>query len=252
MAVAGLAWLCGTLGPCVGEARCEGRMRACRPGEPLGHDLPGRTRRVLFVLCAIGVSLLIAGILLEGGLAAYYLLENGSYVSVAEMLEREQNTFIQQVKVGRSVGTWIRCSPHPYLGFVHHANEPCGPKNVNNVGLFGPDYPAEKSPAHFTVLLTGGSVAAQLEGCCGGTGRLQAVLNERYESPNGRPFRVLNGGDGAWKQPQQTILFLLHASALDAVVTLDGFNEHYAMRGSARLDGPGQQLPGGQPGGGER
>jgi hypothetical protein len=36
---------------------------------------------------------------------------------------------------------------------------------------------------------------------------------------------VLNGGDGAWKQPQQTILFSLYADFVDAVVTLDGYNE---------------------------
>jgi hypothetical protein len=37
----------------------------------------------------------------------------------------------------------------------------------------------------------------------------------------------LNGGDGAWKQPQQLILFSLFATSVDAVVTLDGYNEHY-------------------------
>ena len=38
---------------------------------------------------------------------------------------------------------------------------------------------------------------------------------------------MLNGGDGAWKEPQQFILFSLYATSVDAVVTLDGFNEHY-------------------------
>jgi hypothetical protein len=37
----------------------------------------------------------------------------------------------------------------------------------------------------------------------------------------------LNGGDGAWKEPQAFILFALYATSVDAVVTLDGFNEHY-------------------------
>jgi hypothetical protein len=38
---------------------------------------------------------------------------------------------------------------------------------------------------------------------------------------------VLNGGDGAWKEPQPFILFAMYASSVDAVVNLGGFNEHY-------------------------
>ena len=52
--------------------------------------------------------------------------------------------------------------PHPHVGFVHHANRPCGFKNINNVGLFNDDYPLLKRPDRYTILLTGGSVAAQL------------------------------------------------------------------------------------------
>ena len=57
-------------------------------------------------------------------------------------------------------------------------------------------------------------------------------------SPNGRPFLLLNGGDGAWHQPQQLILFLLYADAVHAVVTLDGFNERYTVGSSVRFEFP--------------
>ena len=40
---------------------------------------------------------------------------------------------------------------------------------------------------------------------------------------------MLNGGDGAWKEPQAFILFSLYATSVDAVVTLDGFNEYYFL-----------------------
>jgi len=56
---------------------------------------------------------------------------------------------------------------------------------------------------------------------------LEEELNKRYVSPNGKPWLVLNGGDGAWKEPQQLILFSMYATSIDAVVTLDGYNEHY-------------------------
>lgn len=71
-----------------------------------------------------------------------------------------------------------------------------------------------------------------------GTPYLQAILERDYLSPNGRPFLLLNGGDGGWHQPQQLILFLLYADAVHAVVTLDGFNERYFVGSSVRFEYP--------------
>src|SRR4030095_13851149 len=50
---------------------------------------------------------------------------------------------------------------------------------------------------------------------------------KKYVSPNGKPWLVLNGGDGAWQEPQPFILFALYASSVVAVVNLGGFNEPY-------------------------
>jgi hypothetical protein len=196
-----------------------------------------RGKRRVFGLVCIVLSLALPALLLEAGLAGYYTLANRGYVSVATLLAREQNAFIREVKGDRSCGYLDTLFPHPYLGHVHHANEPCGTL-ANNVGLFGPDYPPERDPGKFTILLTGGSVAAEIEGVGRAEGRLQGFLNARYESPNGREFLVLRGGDGAWKQPQQTILFLLHARAVDAVVTLDGRNDYGHLAGGSPLETP--------------
>jgi hypothetical protein len=49
---------------------------------------------------------------------------------------------------------------------------------------------------------------------------------------------VLNGGDGAWKQPQPFILFLLYADVIDAVLTLDGFNESHMLAAGTRFEYP--------------
>jgi hypothetical protein len=188
----------------------------------------GRARRALILLIAGAAYVVFLAVLLEAGCAGYYRVRNHRFVSVAQMLKEEQNTFIRLAKDERNCTYLETLFPHPFLAFVHHGNPPCGIVNANNVGLFGRDFPAERDPHHFTILLTGGSVTAQLSGA----GRtlapndLERVLNERYESPGGDGFHVLNGADGAWKQPQQTILFLLHAQAVDAVVTLDGYNDH--------------------------
>jgi hypothetical protein len=129
--------------------------------------------------------------------------------------------------------------PHPYLGFVHHGNPPSGLVDVNNVGLLGPDFPVEKDPSRFTILLTGGSVALLFgQTFPDGPRFLEEELDRRFLAPDGRRFLVLNGGDGAWKQPQQAILFLLHAHVVDAVVTLDGWNERYMLRGGLGFEAP--------------
>ena len=89
-----------------------------------------------------------------------------------------------------------------------------------------------KRPDRYTILLTGGSVAGQLAQIdpWPAPRYLEEELNNEYESPNGQPFWVLNGGDGAWKQPQPFILFALNVQALDAVITLSGMNDYYLFR----------------------
>jgi hypothetical protein len=200
--------------------------------------LAGRFRRTLILLVGGAAYLLLIGVLLEAGFAVYYRVRNGRFVSVARMLAEEQNTFIRQAKDRRNCTYLDTLFPHPYLAFVHHGNPPCGIE-ANNVGLFGRDYPAERDPDHFTILLTGGSVTAQLSGLSQrAPNYLERLLNERYESPRGAGFQVLNGADGAWKEPQQTILFLLHAQAVDAVVTLDGYNDHSSLAAGTRFEAP--------------
>jgi hypothetical protein len=85
-------------------------------------------------------------------------------------------------------------------------------------------YPPLKRPDRYTILLTGGSVAAQLVQLdpWRAPRYLEEELNNEYESPNGQPFWVLNGGEGAWIQPQPFIQFALNAQALDAVITPGG------------------------------
>ena len=126
--------------------------------------------------------------------------------------------------------------------FVHHANPPCGQPWVNNVGLYGPDFPVIKNPNYYTVILTGGSVASQLgqNQKAPAPRYLEEELNKKYVSPTGKPWLVLNGADGAWKEPQPFILFSLYASSVDAVVSLGGYNEYYFFwpQVSERLERP--------------
>ena len=184
--------------------------------------------RQTFIAVVIGI---ILALLIGEGIATLYGYYRFSTFSIKELYGRDaNNTFITDIqKTGNTYMDTL--FPHPYLAFVHRNGYGI---EVNNVGLLGDDYPFEKSKDSFVVLVTGGSVASQFAQLKrGGIKYLQDILNERYDF-HGKRVIVLNGGDGAWSQPQQTILFLLYHDVIDAVITLDGFNENYVFRISGR------------------
>jgi hypothetical protein len=197
-------------------------------------------RRTLVIGAATAVAIVLTLGTIEILAIAGLSLSDGRYISARERFDREVNRYIRDVtRVGRECQYIDSLFPHPYLAFVHHSNPPCGVPGVNNIGLFGTDFPSDRLADRFVILLTGGSVAAQFAQITpGGPKYLEMILNRSHLSPTGKPFIVLNGGDGGWKQPQQAILFLLWSDVVDAVITLDGFNELGALRGTLRFDYP--------------
>src|SRR5258708_5447581 len=180
-----------------------------------------------WITTLIGIVMALA--IVEVTAIVWLYLEDGRYISAEELFERTQNTYVRDLTKGTTCRYVDTLFPHPYLAFLHHGNPPCGLPNVNNVGLLNADFPTIKPTDRYVVLLTGGSVASQLAQTYPAPAPrfLEEELNKRYVSPNGKPWLVLNGGDGAWKEPQQFILFSLYATSIDAVVTLDGYNEHF-------------------------
>lgn len=199
-------------------------------------------KRRLFGWIAALIGLLLSLGAVELMAIAWLMIEDGRYTPAAELFQRTQNTFVRDMTKGSSCRYIDTLYPHPYLAFVHHANPPCGLRNLNNIGLLNDDYPIEKRQDRFTILLTGGSIASQLAQMSDGDAPrfLELELNQNYISPNGKPFLVLNGGDGAWKEPQPFILFALNAQAVDAVITVGGMNEFYMFRNfvTERLERP--------------
>ena len=174
-----------------------------------------------WISALIGVVIALAAI--EVTAIAWLYLEDGRYTSAEELFERTQNTYVRDLTKGTTCRYVDTLYPHPYLAFVHHGNPPCGLPNANNIGLLNSDFPTIKPADRYVVLVVGGSVASQLvQNLPAPAPRfLEEELNKRFISPNGKPFLVLNGGDGAWKEPQSFILFALYATSVDAVVTLD-------------------------------
>lgn len=200
----------------------------------------GILKAAVFRLILLLLVVVLGAGSIEIAATTYLTIRDGNFVSASQRYQRSTNDFIEQITRTDSSCRYVdTLFPHPYLGFVHHNNPPCGMKGINRSGLFGLDYPLERRADRFVIMITGGSVAAQFGQIHpDGPRFLEEALNTGYKSPNGRPFLVLNGADGAWKQPQQTIQFLLHADTLDAMITLDGFNEHYSLTSNFRIEYP--------------
>lgn len=186
-------------------------------------------KRRAFGLISVLIGVLLALASVEIMATVWLTIEDGRYNSAAALFGRTDNTFVKDVTKETGCRYVDSLFPHPYVAFVHRTTHACaGQMKINNVGLFGEDYPTTKRADRYTILLVGGSVASQLGQPNPPPARryLEEELNQHYVSPNGKPFLVLNGGDGAWKQPQSFILFALNVGVIDGVVALDGFNEH--------------------------
>jgi hypothetical protein len=196
----------------------------------------------LFRWISILIGIVLALVTVEVTAIVWLYFEDGRYTPAAELFERTQNAYVRVVTRNTSCRFIDTLYPHPYVAFVHHANPPCGLPWVNNVGLFGPDFPVIKPADHYVVLLTGGSVASFLGGnqAPPRPNYLEIELNRNYVSPNGKPWMVLDGAAGAWKEPQSFIIFSLYAGSVDAMVNLSGFNEHYYFQAGMdqRLEDP--------------
>ncbi|HTR86568.1 MAG TPA: hypothetical protein VMI56_18945 [Reyranella sp.] len=199
-------------------------------------------KKFFFGLITTVISIGLTCAALEVTAIVWLYLEEGKYTPADELFQRTQNTYVRDLTKGTSCRYVDTLYPHPYVAFVHHGNPPCGPANVNNVGLFNEDFPTIKRTDRYVVLVVGGSVSSQLaqNWAPPAPKYLEEELNKKYVSPNGKPFLILNGGDGAWKEPQSFILFSLYASSVDAVMALDGYNEHYMFRSytEERLERP--------------
>ena len=186
-------------------------------------------RQTVLKATTLLIGLAVALIGLEILSTAWLTIRDGQYIAASKLFDGIRNSYIQDITRGGNCRYVDTMFPHPYLAFVHHHDDPCGVPDANNIGLLGDDYPVVRNNDRYVVLVAGGSVASQLGQAFDPSRRgfLESALNRHYVSPTGKPFQVLNGGLGAWKQPQQMILFAIYGEFVDAVVTLDGYNEQY-------------------------
>jgi hypothetical protein len=188
------------------------------------HDRPSKPRFIVRVLGAL-LLLVFLGAFSEFIFSTYFFLSDGRWIWPQQRWELQLNQFVAAT-TNETCHYIDTLYPHPYLLNVYNRNPPCSLDFVNSQGFSGRAFPFRRSNEVFAVLLTGGSVAAQLGQIkSNGPLFLEEALNACYKPPKGARFLVYNGAVGGWKQPQQTIVSLLYGDAYDAVVTLDGFNE---------------------------
>jgi hypothetical protein len=197
-----------------------------------------------FAFYVILVSFVFVATLSVAEIAAtvYYIIREGKYVSPSARLAAERNTYTEAARTQtptKSCNYGDSLIVHPYLAHVQTNLGPCGVHYANSKSLIGKEFPDRSSPRIGIILVTGGSVAAQFVG----DNRkkespIERILNAEFTGDRYDRFIVLNGGHGAWKQPNQYILFGLYADVLAGVITLDGFNEHYMIDASRRFELP--------------
>lgn len=193
----------------------------------------GAGRVILWIVVAFCIGEILSILL--------FTVKDGKFVSAKERFFSQANAFVQELNglADNNCTADEMYAPHPYLGYVLKTLGRCSVPVANESGLLGENPPLEKSKDKFVVLLSGGSVAAEFgQMNPKGPKYLEETLNAGYISPNGKPFLVLNGGLGGWKEPNQFILFSLYANVLDAAVTLDGYNESGMVSESRRFEFP--------------
>jgi hypothetical protein len=181
--------------------------------------------------------------LTEGAVTVYNIVRDGGYISPGQRLAAERNAYVEVARAqtpSKSCGYGDSLIVHPYLAYVQAALGPCGVGYANSKSLIGKEFPDRRRPRTGIILVTGGSVAAQfIWDNRKEESPLERILNAEFTGDQFDRFIVLNGGHGAWKQPNQYIFFGLYADILAGVITLDGFNEqHYLINPQRRFEVP--------------
>lgn len=187
-----------------------------------------------------------------------YLLLSESFLYF--YFDRKPTTALLQEATPPFLSDWLthesRCPfaviliTHPTLGYVQRhtkdINKYCQEKDldVNNIGLnSNEDLPVVKNKNEFRIMLLGGSVAQQLSFYVNSDLQKQPArpyieyyLNKHYVSPTGYPFVVSAGAIGGWAFPNQIIMTLMYAERLDAIISLDGYNEANIIQSGKRFE----------------
>lgn len=187
-------------------------------------------------------------------LVAFYLvLELVSYLSLSpeekmlppsQLLKVNQNHYIEDFSLKTGCLFTETVIGHPVLGYVHRQPEYMSRRcrkttPVNNIGMRSiRDLPLIKNPQEFSVMIVGGSVAEQFANYQEpyGSFYFEQLLNKNFKLPSQKKFKVYNGAMGGWSMPNQLHMLEMYGERLDAIISLDGYNEADPVGKGKRLE----------------
>jgi hypothetical protein len=191
------------------------------------------SKNSLFWVIALTVCFIATFINLEVVSTVYLFQRDKKLTPIPELIGSAEDYYRSRLATeGCTWGDLLQ--HHPYFGFAYRRQGECTGDEANSLGMRGNDFPMRKDPKEHVVLVIGGSVAEMYVV----KDYLENALNAEFTSGKIKHFRVVSGGLGAWKYPQQFLFFSLFADKVDTLISLDGFNERYALRGDERIENP--------------
>ena len=201
-----------------------------------------KLRKFGFYLILVGFAFVATFFVSELAVTVYHVVRDGKYISPGKRLAAERNAYVEVARAqtpSKGCGYGDSLIVHPYLAYVQAALGPCGVGYANSKSMIGKEFPDRPRPRTGIILVTGGSVAAQfIWDNRQEESPLERILNAEFTGDRFDRFIVLNGGHGAWKQPNQYIFFGLYADIVTGVITLDGVNEHDRIASRRRFEEP--------------
>lgn len=195
----------------------------------------------------MGFSLLFIFVSGEAACSVYYSLREHGNFSVPELMNRDGNIYINdrgrflKDRLKRNLSNGVNF-PSPYFSYTAHRLPPFGTgAQVNRAGFYGPEFPLEKEDGVFTIMISGGSVAAGFFNSEAAE-ELEKTLNRDYTNEHIQKFILVGGAIGGWREPQQAALFMHYVQGLDGFINLMGCNENLALNDGDlqnRLEHPG-------------
>lgn len=190
-------------------------------------------QKFVFPSIAIAISFFLATLLVELAFVTISRIQEGRFFKTSELVQRELNSVQTdaqyKMKVQGEDCHWAELfRPHPAYLYVKKNRPPCAQPDINADGFQGPLASFRKNPKVFTILFGGSSVAEDLLGN-GKLTTLEIALNQEFKVPGFDRIEVISTAMAGWRQPQTFIAFTMNSHRVDAVVTLDGYNELYLM-----------------------
>lgn len=131
--------------------------------------------------------------------------------------------------------------PHPFFGYIYHDVGECG----TALGFVNSRLDELPSDDHYNILVVGGSLAesfAWYKGVETAYGKdkdmqilIERMFNEKFTGPTGKKIRFHNMAMGNYSNPHQIITLVHSLPLIDAVISIEGYNESFFFTSKERL-----------------